>query len=197
MSQSAETALVELFRQEQPDPNVVADRLARVFERKTLGKGEHWLSPGQYCKHIGFLKQGILRAAIETDEGLHTRWAYLPGQFFLSLQSFTRQVPSNEHIIAIEDCEIYTLNRDRWMELYEEHDIIRRFWTRTLETLAGCFEDRVHALLYKNAMARYQHMIDNYPEFILHVPQRYVAEMLGIAPRHLSRVRKEFGNEHL
>ncbi|MEM6395333.1 MAG: Crp/Fnr family transcriptional regulator [Bacteroidota bacterium] len=197
MPNKPENAITELFRQVHTDPAKMVEGLATEFEKKIIRKGESWIRPGQYCQHIGFLKSGLLRAAVETDEGLHTRWAYLPGQFFLSLQSFTRQIPSIEYIIAVEDCEIYLLGRQRWLALYEQHQELRHFWTQTLETLAGCFEDRVHALLYKDATARYQHMLDHYPEFILYVPQRYVAEMLGIAPRHLSRIRKEISSTPL
>ena len=188
MSQSN---IVEVFKASFPAPTSVIEEMASEFNHLHLARGETWLRPGQYCQHIGFLQQGLLRAAIETEKGLHTRWAFLPGQFFTSIQSFTNQTPSQEHLIAIEDCDVFVLNREKWSELYEQHEFLRRFWTATLETLMGCFEDRVHTLLMDDAKARYQHMLDHYPEFVLHVPQKYVAEMLGIAPRHLSRIRKE------
>lgn len=192
MSQSN---IVDVFKASFPAPTAIVEEMAKEFSPQLLSKGEEWLRPGQYCQHIGFLNRGLIRAAVETKTGLHTRWAFLPGQFFTSIQSFTTNSPSRESLIAIEDCEIFVLGRDRWQALYEKHEMLRRFWTASLETLTACFEDRVHTLLMDDGKARYQHMLDHYPEFVLQVPQKYVAEMLGIAPRHLSRIRKELAEK--
>jgi len=165
--------------------------ISRYFQARMLERGETWLRPGQVCGRIAFVQSGMLRAFVETDTGSHTRWVFLAGEFFTSVTSFGRQVPCEEYIEAIEDCKLLEITHTDWMKLSEQYPKLQSYWTSTLEELIACYESRLHSLLIGDAEGRYKYFLDHYPEFVLQVPQKYIAEMLGIAPRHLSRIRKE------
>ncbi len=166
-----------------------AEAAAAHFRRRELKRGETWLREGQVCRKLCFLESGLLRHTRATEDGVMTRWATLPGQFALNLPSFTQQHPSDDAIEAAEACVIHELDREVWTALRAEYPQLQAFWVATLEWLVGCFEDRVWSLISGDAEQRYQYMMDRYPDFLLALPQHYVADMLGIAPRHLSRVR--------
>ena len=168
-------------------PNTVS----QYFHPRKLERGDSWIRPGQVCGKIAFVQSGMLRAFAETDTGSHTRWVFLTGEFITSVTSFGRQLPTEEHIEAIEDCELLEITHTDWMTISEQYPKLKTYWTKTLEELIACYESRLHSLLIGDAVGRYKYFLDHYPEFVLHVPQKYVAEMLGIAPRHLSRIRKE------
>jgi CRP-like cAMP-binding protein len=42
-----------------------------------------------------------------------------------------------------------------------------------------------------NAIERYEHFIEGYPDITQRVPQRMIASYLGMTPEALSRARKE------
>ena len=81
------------------------------------------------------------------------------------------------------------VHRDAWQRLREAYPTLQSFWVQTLEYLLVCFEDRVWSLIAGDAESRYRYMVARYPDFLLNLPQHYLADMLGIAPRHLSRIR--------
>ena len=159
------------------------------FKKRVLAKNEPYLLAGDTCRHLHFLESGLLRHTRLTESAVRTRWATLPGQYGLALQSFVRQIPSEDGIEAAQDCVLYELDYQRWAEMREAYPQLQQFWVGILEYTLCCFEDRVWSLISGNAENRYRYMIDRYPDFLLALPQHFVADMLGIAPRHLSRIR--------
>ena len=165
------------------------DPLLTHFKRRTLKRGDVLLLPGDTCRNLFFLESGLLRYTRLVDGTVVTRWATLPGQYGVAFPSFINQAPSEDGIEAAEDCVLYELDHRTWQKLRTEHTQLQQFWVAVLEYTLCCFEDRVWSLISGDAEQRYRYMIDRYPDFLLALPQHFVADMLGIAPRHLSRIR--------
>jgi CRP/FNR family transcriptional regulator, anaerobic regulatory protein len=89
----------------------------------------------------------------------------------------------------MENTELAVISRSSWMSLYEQHEFIRQFWTRNIEENYIGMEERVFNLIAKTAEERYCWMHGAQPRFIQEVPDKYLASMLGIHPRHLTRLR--------
>jgi len=165
--------------------------LACRFKRKELKRDEHWLLPGETCRKIAFVESGSLRQYREHDDQNLTRWAAFAGQFTTSMTSFTQGRPSDDGIVATEASVVWEIDKQAWLEMRTAHPQLQAFWVSTLEYLLGCYDDRVWSLISGGAEERYKYMMERYPEFLLHLPQYYMADMLGIAPRHLSRIRSK------
>ena len=167
-------------------------RIVSAFRRRELARGEAWLREGEVCRKLAFVESGGLRhtRADDTDGGRElTRWAAVAGQYTTSFPSFTQGRPSDDRITATAPTVVYELDRDAWQRLREAYPPLQSFWVQTLEYLLVCFEDRVWSLIAGDAESRYRYMVARYPDFLLDLPQHYLADMLGIAPRHLSRIR--------
>ena len=165
------------------------EMLLERFTRRTLDRGELWLRSGAVCRKLAFVEAGQLRHYREHGDRTFNRWAALPGQYTTAFPSFSRGAPSEDAIEATEPTTLLELDRDVWAELRGHYPQLQEFWVNTLEYLLVCFEDRVWSLISGDAEARYRYMIARYPDSLLALPQHYVADMLGIAPRHLSRIR--------
>lgn len=163
--------------------------VAAAFRRRELRRGEDWLMAGNVNRSIAYVESGLLRYTQEHNGELMTRWATLPGQYALATISFLQQRPSDVNITAAEPTVIHEIDRQRWLDLRKKHPQLQEFWIAVLEYQMCCFEDRVWSLISGDGETRYRYMIERYPEFLLALPQHYVADMLGIAPRHLSRIR--------
>ncbi len=169
--------------------------LSKRFKRKELQRDEHWLRAGETCRQLVFIENGCLRQyRVHGDQEL-TRWAAFAGQFTTSILSFTQQRPSEESIMATEPTVVWELDYHAWREMRNEHPQLQAYWVQTLEFLLCCYDDRVWSLISGGAEERYRYMIARYPDFLLHLPQHFVADMLGIAPRHLSRIRSKMAKE--
>ena len=157
--------------------------------KEKLSQGKFFLKEGAICQKIGLVLEGKCRYFYNTKEGEVTRWVSLSENFVTSLGSFVSQKPSIENIVAMEDTEIAILPRVSWLALYHDHEFIREFWARNIEANYIGMEERVFNLIAKSAEERYSWMQKNQPRFIREVPDKYLASMLGIHPRHLTRIR--------
>ena len=164
--------------------------LAKEFSiEKKISEGEYFIQEGQTCQHIAILLQGQFRYYYHTEGGDVTRWMSLQGDFMTSLASFIQGKPAVENIQATKDSALVMIPKIAWKELYAKHEFIRQFWLRTIELNYIGMEERVFNQIALTAEERYRWMLDHYPRFNQEVPDKYIASMLGITPRHLSRIR--------
>ena len=158
----------------------------------TLKRNDYFLKQGKVCTEIGFLNSGMIRHFYPANENEVTRWVSLPFDFATSLRSFILQSPSIENLQAITDCELVVFDRTAFNALIKKNQSFKNFYIKALEYNYITIEDRVFSLIEKSAEERFEWMAKTQLRFIQQVPVMYTASMLGITPRHLSRLRKKF-----
>jgi CRP-like cAMP-binding protein len=156
-----------------------------------LGKNEFLLKEGQICQYIYFINSGIVRHYYLTERNEVTRWISMANDLTSSLQSFISKVPSRENLQTVNECEIVQLDQKAFDYLISSNTGFKSLWIKILEYNYLTIENRVFSLIEKSAEERFIWMINNYPRFILQIPVMYTASMLGITPRHLSRLKKK------
>ena len=169
---------------------IQSEKLSSIFKHTLeLKKGEFFYTNAQICQKIGFMEEGMLRYYYDTEKSDITRWVALEGDFVTSLGSFISQKQVKENIQAIQNTKIiYTLRED-WNKIYQEEQFVREFWTSAMEENYIGMENRLFNMIALSAEERYEWILKNYPKFNLYIPDKYLASMLGITPRHLSRIR--------
>lgn len=165
--------------------------IATFFKVIQLKKRKYFLQEEQVCNKIGFLNTGLIRHYYATNHQEVTRWMSLPNDFTTSLRSFILQIPSIENLQAITDCELIVLDRKAFDYLIDKNIAFKTFYIKALEYNYITVEDRIFSLIEKSAEERFQWMAKTQLRFIQQVPVMYTASMLGITPRHLSRLRKK------
>ena len=165
--------------------------IASFFSVVHLKRNEYFLREEQACKKIGFLNTGLIRHYYATDDNEVTRWMSLPNDFTTSLRSFILQIGSIENLQAVTDCELIVFDRKAFDYLIEKNKAFKTFYIKALEYNYITVEDRVFSLIAKSAEERFEWMVKTQIRFIQQVPVMYTASMLGITPRHLSRLRKK------
>ena len=86
---------------------------------------------------------------------------------------------------------MYLCSKEAFMQIKSEFPSMARLWTLALEQEMVGYEYRVFQLISGSAENRYLDFLKEYPRFVREVPQKYLASMLGIEPRSLSRIRKK------
>lgn len=158
-------------------------------------KGSYLLKEGLISKHIGFLVSGKIIHYYNIDGKQITRWISLQYDFVTGFTSFVDNCPSLENLLCIEDSEIVLYDREYFMHTLMSFTEIQSAWRSILEINMVGYENRVYQLLTTNAEERYLNFQKKYPQFESQVPQKYIASMLGIEPRHLSRIRKKIATK--
>jgi CRP-like cAMP-binding protein len=184
-----ESILINLGLKKETDREAIEEFSAMVNSLE-LKKGDFFLREGKMSDRIGFVSGGMLKQYYVIDGDEKIRWILIENDIIVSLRSFTKNLPSIESIEAINKCKIYHISRKDWHFLYNKYEQFKLLWIKNLEDTFIGYEDRIFDLLSKTAKLRYDNFCSKYPEHAKKIPLQYLASILGIAPQHLSRIRK-------
>ena len=163
------------------------------YSIKKFKKGDFFLKEGKTVNHIGFVLSGKIMHYYNIEGKEITRWVTLDNNFITSFSSFINGTKSLENLICIEDVEIILYEKEYFQNSLMQFEELKLLWKKTLENNMIGYEHRIYQLITTRAKQRYLNFKKVYPRFDKEVPQKYVASMLGIEPRHLSRIKKELG----
>lgn len=164
----------------------------KMCEHKSYEKDEYILKEGQVCSGIYFVDSGIVRLfELKDGKEIHKNF-FFPGSSATEFTSLTQQVPTQMNLVALEPTKIVFLSRKGLLDLYKVAPAFESMGRKLLEQLV--VENSQLASMYTSMTPkeRYQHIVDNKPELLQHIPLQYLASYLGMARETLSRIRKDF-----
>lgn len=148
-------------------------------------KGQILQRKGELNTKGYFVKSGMLRSYTIDDKGKEHIYMFGPENWLVADICDT-DVPCQLFIDVIEDAVIEVASKEELMQ--SSPDL-----TALLRRL-NSMQARIILLMSSNAIERYEHFIETYPNIIKRVPLKMVASYLGITPEALSRVRKELAH---
>jgi len=168
------------------------NEIMEAFKFKKLGKGDYFVEEGKTSKQIAFVSKGMFQYFYAKDGKEITTYVSGANAFLASLLSFFRQQPSKEYIRALSDAEIWTLHFNDLDKLRKTNQAFRTFYIGALESLAVGMDETRSNLIILTAEERYATMVKHEPALIQQIPLQYLASILAVTPRHLSRIRRNF-----
>ncbi len=170
-----------------------AAKISSIFKSHLLlQRGEFFNKNTEICQKIGFVTEGVCRYYYDTEKGEITRWVSIEGDFVTTFGSFFAQKTATENIQAIIQTQIIYANFMDWNKLYNEEPFLRQLYTKTIEDQYKSMETRLFNMIALTAEQRYDWILKNHPKLNQQVSDKYLASILGITPRHLSRIRANF-----
>jgi CRP/FNR family transcriptional regulator, anaerobic regulatory protein len=167
-----------------------AGTITAKFARQELEKNDLFVKEGKTSKQIAFLEKGLLQYFSITDKGEErTTYVTLPNNFAASLLSYLSEVPARENIRAITTSVIWTIEKEDVLQLQQHLPAFNAFYIGLLEWQICCIDKGKFDLITLSAEDRYAKMLKEEPELLQQVPLQYIASMMGVTPRHLSRLR--------
>jgi CRP/FNR family transcriptional regulator, anaerobic regulatory protein len=89
----------------------------------------------------------------------------------------------------LTDSSISLISKAELKKLADEIPRFKDFYIGLLEaSICGIVSTR-HDLIVLSGEQRYEKMLREEPYFLQQIPLQYLASMLGVTPRHLSRIR--------
>jgi CRP-like cAMP-binding protein len=170
----------------------------RLFKRKALRQGEHFLEAGTTCRYVGFIESGLVRYYTHTDDEEKTYYFSKEGEFICDYQSFLPQQPSVRSIQALEPSVIYRISYNNLVQLYRELEHGERFGRLVIERVFIDAIRHITSMYNDTPEMRYREFLTLHPDIGQRVPQYYIASYIGVKAPSLSRIRKRImsGNRY-
>lgn len=162
------------------------------LELKRLEKNEYFLEEGQICNYIGLVNQGVLIYFQTMDNGneMTTDFAF-EGDWVTNNLSRLNNTSSLINIKAIETTELWVIKEHELSDLYIKIPKIERIGRILMEQAYLKIVQQSIGLQVLSAKERYENLLQKFPEIFQRVQLYHIANYLGIAPKSLSRIRKE------
>lgn len=163
-----------------------------AFEYKNLKKNDFFLKEGQVCDYIGLLTSGVVIyfKTLENGDEVTIHFAF-EGDWVNNNLSRLNNSPSFINIKAIEDSKVLIIKQEDINQLYYQIPKIERLGRILTEQAFIKFVEQTIEFQTLTAKERYENLLKNHPSIFQKVQLYHIANYLGIAPKSLSRIRKE------
>lgn len=166
--------------------------LAAHLDEKLLRRNDHLLREGQVCSSVAFVCKGTLvyYKLMKSGEEATTDFAF-EGDWVTNNSSRLSRSPSLISIKAIEDSELLLISQENLEKCYQLVPRLERLGRILIEQAFVKIALQSIDLQTLTASKRYQKLIKEHPGIIQKIPLYHIASYLGIAPKSLSRIRRE------
>ena len=159
------------------------------FNLEVHAKDDVLLTAGQTCRLLYFNCQGLVYSFLNDDDR-KVLWYEFENAFFTDINSFSKQEPSNTNIAVLEDHTILlSIPFDTLNSLYRKNHKWAFWGTQFQQQEFVKLTNHYENLRIKDASARYNQLIEAYPEILQRVSLGKIASYLGISQVSLSRIR--------
>ena len=165
--------------------------LVQVLKPKTYKKKEILIEAGSSVKQAFFIKQGLVRCYFINAKGMEITYSLFPHNHILMNSDrvlFNR--PSRFYYEAIEPTEVLYNEMDIVEEVIASYPKLEANRKYLMERALKEARDRVDSFVLHSPEEHYLLYLKKYPDLVNRVPNKYIANILGITPVSLSRLRR-------
>lgn len=170
---------------------IESDKITSCFKYQQFNKEDFFVKEGKTSTQLGFIETGQFQYYSITSQGeKRTTYVSLENSFVASLLSYLNEVPAIENIKAISNAVVWVIDKKEVIDLQNQMSSFKDFYIKLIEYQICCIDKSRLELITLTAEQRYEKILKEDPELLQKVPLQYIASILGITPRHLSRLRK-------
>ncbi len=166
--------------------------LLRNIKINYFKKGVVLINMGAVNKDVLFIRKGIVRSYLINEKGEEVTFQlYAENNVFGNVHNILFNEKSRFCYQALEDLKVYVISYEFLMNINASNSEIFKscrtyFIKKIIQQAFNCIEDFV----FLSPEERYLKFIEYNPKLIHRVQDKYIANVLGITPVSLSRIRK-------
>jgi CRP-like cAMP-binding protein len=165
------------------------DQVMPYFQIKVFSKKEKLLDKGEKEEFIHLVISGLIRKYMVVRKKDITAQLSSEGHIINSEISFYRRIPSDFIVEAIEPSRVISLSYENMNKMFELIPKTERF-ARIVATNMFIRKDNQYVdKLQKTTRERFLEFVNNHPNMLQRVPQKYLASYLNIKPETFSRLK--------
>ncbi len=161
-----------------------------ILKPRSIARKQFLLRVGDLCRHENFVNKGCFRVYTIDAKGVEHIVMFTPEDWWVSdMYSFLTQTPATYYIDALEDSEVFQIDKSDMEQLYIRVPEFNRLYRILLQNAFVANQERIAQNLSFTAEQRYDHFLKKYPQLEQRLPQKQIASFLGITPEFLSMLR--------
>ena len=173
-----------------------AQELLKSAKSESIRKKTTLFEQGSKDTKLYYLRKGLVRMYHVKDNGEEITFNLFPEHSLIANFEFIgMETASKFYYETIEDCSFFSLDYHVLENIVSKNPKLeanRKFFLR--KVLKNSFE-RVQTFVLMNPEERYQKFIKDFPDLTNRVPDKYIAQILGITAVSLSRIRKRISTK--
>lgn len=165
--------------------------LLKGAKTMSYAPGVYLISEGQLRKEVFWIRKGLVRGFRITEKGEEIttmfRWEDQP---VVSPSLILFNQPAEQYFEALEPTEVLKIDYDKVQTIIENNPKLEANRTILLQNILKEALHRIDSFILRSPEERYLDFISTKPDISNRVPDKYLANVLGITPVSLSRIRK-------
>ena len=163
--------------------------LANLGEIRSFDKKTRLVDIGETDHNLNLVIRGLIRKYfLRGEEEVITQLAK-EGELVSSSVSFLRREPSGYIIETIEPTVLFSISQENVEHLYQLDTKWERLGRLIITDLYVKKESRDLDFIRYNTRERFLRFVEEHPEYLIRVPQKYLASYLQIQPETFSRLK--------
>ena len=172
-----------------PLTSVEADLIEDFFEITELKKKEFLLQDGKICNFIAFIAEGSIRH-FHIKNGIEkTCDISFKDSWVTDFQSFTHNTACIMNLQAMEPATVFFIRKENLFNLYKACNKYETFGRLMAEQVAVRATEIAMSLSCDKPEERFLNLLKKQPDLFQRIPQKYIANFLGVSAESLSRIR--------
>jgi CRP-like cAMP-binding protein len=172
------------------------EMLLRSGLRRSYAPAEYVIREGSVQRDIFFIRKGLIRSFLLTEKGdeitVGLRREY---QIFASADIILFNQPSRFYVQAIEETEVYRLDYDELQRIISKNVHLEQNRKQVLLQIIREANQRLESFLLCSPEERYVKFVKDNQDLVNRVPDKYIANLLGVTAVSLSRIRKRIAQK--
>jgi CRP-like cAMP-binding protein len=161
-----------------------------LLKYRRLKKRQYILQAADVCRYQSYIVRGCMRSYFIDNDGVeHVIMFATENNWIEDGLSFINETPSDIFIDALENTELFQIDKHAVEQLYLHIPSFERFFRIRFQNAFVAEQQRVVCNFTKSAQDRYLTFLKRFPNLEKRIPQYQIASFLGITPQFLSQVR--------
>ena len=170
--------------------------LIKSAKSKSFKKKETIIEEGALKTDVYFLRSGLVRAYCINEKGDEITFGLISeNQILTNIDIILFDQPSRFYYECIEDTKTFSIDFDKVQNIIERNPNLERNRKFFARNAMKKMLQRLETFVLMNAEERYEDFIKNNPTLSNRVPDKYLANVLGITAVSLSRIRARIVNK--
>lgn len=167
----------------------------KYFQQENFKKNEIILNAGEICQKLYFIKKGIIRTFHVSQNGTEfTRLIAQENDFCTILLSFTEKVQSPANIQAVENTEVFSINKSDFQEFVHQSENAKKMYTKILEDFQNFQISRLQFLTTLSPQEKVAQFLTENSDLEKRISDKVISTYLQITPETYSRCKKKISS---